>query len=146
MNKSFPYLKFSFFLIGYAVVSFALYEIVGDTYKFWTSGIEKQAKVIQLDHINVHMRGLKTYYYLLDIEGKRSVHKFNFELIEKRYYNVLSINDGEKIILGNKNSSLLDVYSSLFGTLPAYMSIAVLFYLLYGALKSHLTRPRNPYD
>ena len=84
--------------------------------------------------------------YLLDIEGKRSVHKFNFELIEKRYYSVLSINDGEKIILGNKKSSLLDVYSSLFGTLPAYMSIAVLFYLLYEALKSHLTRPRNPYD
>ena len=102
MNKSFPYLKFSFFILGYTVVSFALYEVIGDTYKLWVSGIEKQAKVIQLDHINVHMRGLKTYYYRLDIEGKRSVHKFNFELTEKRYYNVLSINDGEKIILGNK--------------------------------------------
>ncbi len=67
MNKSFPYLKFSFFILGYTVVSFALYEVIGDTYKIWVSGIEKQAKVIQLDHINVHMRGLKTYYYLLDI-------------------------------------------------------------------------------
>lgn len=146
MNKSFPYLKLSFFILGYTVVSFALYEVVGDTYKFWTSGIEKQAKVIQLDHINVHMRGLKTYYYLLDIEGERSVHKFNFELIEKRYYKVLSINDGEKIILGSKNSSLFHIFKSVFGFTITYSIIAFITYMSYKLVKYYFTRPRNPYN
>lgn len=52
----------------------------------------------------------------------------------------------EKIILGNKIVAYLMFIHPCWEHFPDYMCITVLFYLLYGALKSHLTRPRNPYD
>lgn len=78
MNKSFPYLKLSFFILGYTFLSFLVYGLAVDTYQFWVSGIEKQARVVSLDHVQIHTKGSKTYYYKLEIDSNLSIHGFDF--------------------------------------------------------------------
>ena len=54
MKKSFLLLKFSSFTLGYTFLSFLVYGLAVDTYQFWVSDIEKQARVVSLDHVLVH--------------------------------------------------------------------------------------------
>ncbi|MDH5910019.1 hypothetical protein L8R86_00005, partial [Vibrio splendidus] len=63
MNKSFPFFKFSLVIFSYSFLSFLVYGLAVDTYQLWVSGIEKQARVVSLDHVQVHTKGSKTYYY-----------------------------------------------------------------------------------
>ncbi|CAK1693462.1 hypothetical protein [Vibrio crassostreae] len=145
MNKLFPYLKFSFFILGYTFLSFLVYGLAVDTYQFWVSGIEKQARVVSLDHVKVHTKGSKTYYYKLEIDSNLSIHGFYFELIKNEKYNILAIKDG-KIILESKNSSLFHIFKSVFGFTITYSIIAFITYMSYKLVKYYFTRPRNPYN
>ncbi|WP_210442980.1 hypothetical protein [Vibrio crassostreae] len=145
MNKLFPYLKFSFFILGYTFLSFLVYGLAVDTYQFWVSGIEKQARVVSLDHVKVHTKGSKTYYYKLEIDSNLSIHGFYFELIKNEKYNILAIKDG-KIILESKNSSLFHIFKSVFGFTITYSIIAFITYMPYKLVKYYFTRPRNPYN
>ncbi|CAK1693945.1 hypothetical protein [Vibrio crassostreae] len=145
MNKSFPYLKFSFFILGYTFLSFLVYGLAVDTYQFWVSGIEKQARVVSLDHVKVHTKGSKTYYYKLEIDSNLSIHGFDFELIKNEKYNILAIKDG-KIILESKNSSLFHIFKSVFGFTITYSIIAFIIYMSYKLVKYYFTRPKNPYN
>ena len=121
MNKSFPYLKLSFFILGYTFLSFLVYGLAVDTYQFWVSGIEKQARVVSLDHAKIHTKGSKTYYYKLGIDGK-------------------------EIIIGSKSSSLFHIFKSVFGFTITYSIIAFITYMSYKLVKYYFTRPRNPYN
>ncbi|ROO64976.1 hypothetical protein EDB69_4319 [Vibrio crassostreae] len=145
MNKLFPYLKFSFFILGYTFLSFLVYGLAVDTYQFWVSGIEKQARVVSLDHVKVHTKGSKTYYYKLEIDSNLSIHGFDFELIKNEKYNILAIKDG-KIILESKNSSLFHIFKSVFGFTITYSIIAFIIYMSYKLVKYYFTRPKNPYN
>ena len=145
MNKLFPYLKFSFFILGYTFLSFLVYGLAVDTYQFWVSGIEKQARVVSLDHVKVHTKGSKTYYYKLEIDSNLSIHGFYFELIKNEKYNILAIKDG-KIILESKNSSLFHIFKSVFGFTITYSIIAFIIYMSYKLVKYYFTRPKNPYN
>ncbi len=145
MNKSFPYLKFSFFILDYTFLSFLVYGLAVDTYQFWVSGIEKQARVVSLDHVQIHTKGSKTYYYKLEIDSNLSIHGFDFELIKNEKYNILAIKDG-KIILESKNSSLFYIFKSVFGFTITYSIIAFIIYMSYKLVKYYFTRPKNPYN
>lgn len=146
MNKSFPYLKLSFFILGYTFLSFLVYGLAVDTYQFWVSGIEKQARVVSLDHVQIHTKGSKTYYYKLEIDSSLSIHGFDFELIKNEKYNISTIKNGKKIILGSKNSSLFHIFKSVFGFTITYSIIAFTTYMSYKLVKYYFTRSRNPYN
>ncbi|OQQ03355.1 hypothetical protein BK411_20630 [Vibrio splendidus] len=146
MNKSFPYLKFSIFILGYTFLSFLVYGLAIDTYQFWVSGIEKQARVVSLDHAKIHNKGSKTYYYKLEIDSKLSIHGFDFELIKNEKYNILTIKDGKEIIIGSKSSSLFHIFKSVFGFTITYSIIAFITYMSYKLVKYYFTRTRNPYN
>ncbi|MFS1420291.1 hypothetical protein BCU61_017405 [Vibrio splendidus] len=146
MNKSFPFFKLSLVIFSYSFLSFLVYGLAVDTYQFWVSGIEKQARVVSLDHVQVHTKGSKTYYYKLEIDSNLSIHGFDFELIKNEKYNILTIKDGKKIILGSKNSSLFYIFKSVFGFTITYSIIAFITYMSYKLVKYYFTRPRNPYN
>lgn len=146
MNKSFPYLKLSFFILGYTFLSFLVYGLAVDTYQFWVSGIEKQARVVSLDHVQIHTKGSKTYYYKLEIDSNLSIHGFDFELIKNEKYNISTIKDGKKIILGSKNSSLFHIFKSVFRFTITYSIIVFTTYMSYKLVKYYFTRSRNPYN
>lgn len=146
MNKSFPFLKFSFFILGYTFLSFLVYGLTVDTYQFWVSGIEKQARVVSLDHVQVHTKGSKTYYYKLEIDSKLSIHGFNFELIKNERYDILTIENDKKIIIADKSSSLFDLFLSVFGPITTYSIFFILLYFLYKSVKYYFAKSKNPYD
>ncbi|CAH7377800.1 conserved hypothetical protein [Vibrio chagasii] len=146
MKKSFLLLKFSSFTLGYTFLSFLVYGLAVDTYQFGVSGREKQARVVSLDHVQIHTKGSKTYYYKLEIDSNLSIHGFDFELIKNEKYNILTIKDGKKIILVSKNSSLFHIFKSVFGFTITYSIIAFITYISYKLVKYYFTRPRNPYN
>ncbi|PQJ59636.1 hypothetical protein BTO10_09465 [Vibrio chagasii] len=146
MKKSFLLLKFSSFTLGYTFLSFLVYGLAVDTYQFWVSGIEKQARVVSLDHVQVHTKGSKTYYYKLDIDNILSIHGFDFELVKNEKYNILTIENDKKIIITDKSSSLFDIFLSVFGPITTYSIFFILLYFLYKSVKYYFAKSKNPYD
>ena len=146
MNKSFPFFKFSLVIFSYSFLSFLVYGLAVDTYQFWVSGIEKQARVVCLDHVQAHTKGSKTYYYKLEIDSKLSIHGFNFELIKNERYDILTIENDKKIIIADKSSSLFDLFLSVFGPITTYSIFFILLYFLYKSVKYYFAKSKNPYD
>ena len=65
------------------------------------------------------------------------------------YYNVLTIDNGDKLVLGNKDSSLFDILSSQLGTLASYLFIGLIIYMVMKfvkGIKDCFVYPPNPYD
>jgi len=149
MNKQFTIFSLAFLFFGFIAVIVSFYVLVADSFEFWSSGIAKQARVISLDHVDIHLKGSKTYYYEIEIDGRYSVHSFPFELTESHYYDVLSIDNGKKVVLGNEDSNLIDLISSQLGGFTTYILIALIIYMMFKLIryvKGYLMRSRNPYD
>ena len=90
--------------------------LLWNTYTFWKHGVEKEARVIALDHQSGTSKSGTSYYYLIEIEGRRMKESFSLALPVGQSVPVLVLpGDPDSITLGSKRSSPLDLLAYTLG-------------------------------
>jgi hypothetical protein len=116
---------------GAVLLAWVAFRLASETYAFSRYGVEKTAHVLALDHVSRSTKGGNTFYYFLEMDGRRFVKDFRGRLPEGRSVSVLSLpHDPTQVILGTNKSSTFDIFSGLIGG----HVMAVLAILLYGLL------------
>jgi hypothetical protein len=129
-----------FLLFGFVVLIWAGIQDARDTYSFSRYGVEKSAHVVTLDHTN-RSRHSTTFYYVIEIEGRRSTHGFPVRLAVGSDVTLLTLPDNpDKVRLGNENSSAFEIFTGSIGTkamavlimgLYAFMAVAIPITLVF---------------
>jgi hypothetical protein len=112
-------------LAGFPLVIWAGFSLATETYGFWRYGIEKTARVIELDRSATVPKGGTTHHYLIEIDGRRFVHSFRMRLPVGKDVAVLSMpQDLHNLTLGNSESSAFEIFSYSIG--GDVMAVAVI--------------------
>lgn len=103
-----------------------------DTYTYWKHGVEKEARVLALDHVSGTSKGGSNYYYRIEIDGRRSMQPFRMELPVGESIPVLVLpGDPDSLTPGSRRSSPLDLFSySMGGRSLALLTLGVLALLI----------------
>lgn len=122
-----------FVLAGFPLLVWAGFGLASETYAFWRYGIEKTAHVVALDHTSRTQKGGSTFYYIVEIEGRRLVKDFRVRLPEGGDVAVLSLpEDPDNVTLGNSKSSPFEIFSySIGGNVMAALVLAMFCFLIW---------------
>jgi len=138
MKKISSYFVISFLSFGVLALIWAAYSLGTTTYAFWTNGVEKQAKIISLDHISGSTKGGNSYYYNLEVEGQILIEKFPYKLKENSSYSVLYLENEKEAILGQSGNNLFEIYTAQIGSkFMAFLTIAMFLLMPYGCYKMY---------
>ena len=138
-NRSKPSLKklwngFMWLLIlsGFPLLAWSGYYLASETYAFWRHGVEKSALVVALDRISTAPKGGTTFYYKIEVDGRRMLKPFRVRLPEGKNISVLVLpDDPDNVMPGTRNSSLFEIFSaSIGGDLLAVLVLCMFAFML----------------
>jgi len=133
MKKLWLGLRFLLLFTGFILVPIcAEGYLLWNTYTYWKHGVEKEARVIALDHLSGTSKSGTSYYYLIEIEGRRTKESFSLELPVGQSVPVLVLpGDPDSIALGSKRSSPLDLLAyAIGGRTLAILALGILTLLV----------------
>ena len=140
MKKISSFFVLAFLAFGTLAIFWAGYDLGTTSYKFWVNGVQKEAKVISLDHVSGSTKGGNTYYYNLEIQGRNIISGFPYKLSEDSTYSVLTLENNEKVILGREGDNLFEIYSAQIGSkIMVFLTIAMFIFMPYGSYKMYST-------
>ena len=138
MKKLSSYFVIAFLSFGVLAIIWAGYSLGTTTYDFWKNGVEKQAKVISLDHSSGSAKGGNSYYYNLEIDDQIMIENFPYKLTENSSYSVLYLEGKKKVILGHSGNNIFEIYTAQIGSkFMALLTIAMFIFMPYGCYKMY---------
>ena len=147
MNTKVRTILFSIFMIFfYAGFSWLGYSVSRGAYEFWVYGVEKEAKVMKLEHSFQHLKSSSTHVYQVEIEGLILNKEFCCVLEEGSTYFVVVVSNSEKALLGKKGKSFFETFVAYMGgSISAYLVLgAYLFFIImpFAVLREFLVKQR----
>lgn len=106
-----------FVLSGFPLLAWVGYFCVSETYGFWRHGVEKNALVVALDHTRRSARsGSATYYYEIEIDGRRTINEFHVCLPVGKSVSMLVLpTESDAVVPGTRYSNPFEIFSNLMG-------------------------------
>jgi hypothetical protein len=115
---------------GFPILAWAGLSLAHDTYAFWRYGVEKNARVVALDHTS-RTKGGTTFYYLIEVDGRRFVKDFRVRLPEGNDISVLALpEDPEQVTIGNRNTNAFEIFAYSIGGDVMAVLVLVMFCLM----------------
>ena len=144
MKNMWKFVENIFFIAGFPVACLVGYIMAGDIIFFWQHGVEKQ---VMVKHILQERHGVKStsYDYLFEMEGQEVSRIFADQLqVGERVEVLVSPNNSEDFILGNKDLNLFELFSlNIGGKAVAIFLLVVYLIIIYATLFSMVRWMKN---
>jgi hypothetical protein len=132
MKKVLNGIIYAMILAGFPLLAWSGYSLATDTYALWTRGVEKHASVLSLDGGFTGRGGSSTFYYTIEMDGRKTHQEFRRRLRVGDTISLLVI-PGEPgtVALGNRASSPFSIFSSSVGDdLTAVLVLAMFAFMI----------------
>jgi hypothetical protein len=128
------------FTAGYLLLTWAACYIGKSTYMLWRHGVEERVLVVSLAGTSPTYRGATTFYYDIELDGKRAKEAFSLRLPIGKYISVLTLPGHPDVVeLGDKQSSLFAIFSNQLGsTMMGLLALSMFCFMIVMAPKSFL--------
>jgi hypothetical protein len=126
------------FTVGYLLLTWAACYLGNSTYMLWKHGVEERVLVVSLAETSSTYRGGTTFYYNIELGGKRMEKAFPLQLPIGKYISVLTLPGSPDVVeLGDKESSLFAIFSNqLGGTVIGLLVLSMFCFMIVMAPKS----------
>jgi hypothetical protein len=125
-------------LAGFPLLAWAGISMAWETYSFWRYGVEKSAHVVALDHTSSAGKGGTTFYYAIEMDGRKSVESFRVRLPVGGDIGVLTLpDDPTRLTPGTRRSSAFEIFAySIGGPVMAVLVITMYVFLIFAGPKA----------